>query len=134
MPTEPTFEERLAALEARPEPPTLAVLQRKLEARWQPDASVLLAAGSATLALLKDLVVGTADLSFVASTDSDTTVVQHGLSITPRGVLAISSSAPAFGNIPLCNTWDYDATTFKVNGESKNPFTGTVNIVWIAFG
>lgn len=50
--------DRLAALEAQLAgftlPPTVAVLQRKLEADWQPDAGVLLQAGSVSLEMLAD--------------------------------------------------------------------------------
>ncbi len=132
----PTYMELLERVEKLEESalPSVAVLQRKLEQGWQPDASVLLSAGSATLGLFRDLGVGVASLGFVASTDSGTSIVNHGLEVPPRGVLAISNAAPAFGRIPLCNTWAYGPTTFSINGEVKTAFTGNVNVVWIAFG
>lgn len=124
MSTELTFEERLDALEARAEAPSLAVLKRKLEQTWQPDASVLLG---------QPLARGALDtLTFAAATLSATRTVTHGLGHVPTAVVATAYASPAVDQIPLCNTHNWTATTFNVNAEVDAAYTGTIQFSWIA--
>ncbi len=128
------LETRIAALEAdkiRVKDLPLAALQRQLEQDWQPDAGILLADGSAHLALIGDIEVGVATLSFVAAGSANVTV-QHGLKVVPTKVFVtqINSGGPA----PMLLVVDtITATSFRISGEF-NAGTGSVSlpIAWMA--
>jgi hypothetical protein len=77
---------------------------------------------------------GTAVLTFAAGTNSNTVTVTHDLGTTPTEVVATAHSSPAFGKIPRCNTANFTATTFQINGEITTAHTGDIPVGWIATG
>lgn len=132
-----------AALAGNQLPNTLAILQRKLEQTWQPDASILLQPGSITPELIasafnigpaaSSMRFGTQTLAFTASTNSAAATVTHGLDKTPSVIVAAALNA-SFGNIPNPDFNTVGATTFDMLGEVKTSFTGSVTMMWIALG
>lgn len=77
---------------------------------------------------------GLATLTFTASTNGIGTSVNHGLGKVPVAVAITSQGAPAFGQIPTCDVYSKNASSFSFNGEIKNPYTGTITVSWIALG
>lgn len=78
---------------------------------------------------------GQLTITFTASTNGIGPGAQaHGLGRTPIAIVVTSFGAPAFGNIPLCDVYTFNASTFGCNGESKVAFTGNVVCSWVAIG
>lgn len=102
-------------------PPTLAILQRKLEQNWQPDASVLLQAGSVTDASLRARTVrGAVTAAGVLARGSGFSVVRNS-----AGNYTITY-APAFASTPIV-TYGLGGTASIANlattAESATAFT-----------
>lgn len=136
MSTELTLEERVAALEARAVPPSLAVLKRKLEQTWQPDASVLLADGSASISLLKDLHVGVIDATWPGgSTASDTIDVPHGFDTIPRFAYLVVMNQASVGAHSVWSLWASGLTLvqFQIKTFGSTPANTLVTpCAWLA--
>jgi hypothetical protein len=77
---------------------------------------------------------GTVTLSWSAATVATNVTVPHGLGRLPVVVLATGKDAPATGEVPTCNPNTWTATTFGLNAETKNSWTGSVVVSWIAIG
>lgn len=77
---------------------------------------------------------GTVTLTWTANTASGSVSVAHGLGKTPVVVLATGKDAAVFGQIPSCNPNSYTATTFTMSAETKNSWTGTMTLCWVAIG
>jgi hypothetical protein len=140
--TDPTFADRLAALEGRIGALTLddlplGPLQRKLENDWQPDSAVLLQPNSITLDQLASglkLAVGKSTAVFTASTDSATVTVKHSLGVVPlaAGGFSAVGAVGGFGDIPAFHSFNLTNTSFDVN--ARKPLASTVNVdfYWLA--
>ena len=76
--------------------------------------------------------VGTATMTFTASTEGDVLVISHGLGKTPTNIQITGYDAPAPGNRPIFTLEAIDSSTFEVGGEVASAFTGTVDFYWLA--
>jgi len=72
-------------------------------------------------------------LKWTASFDSAQLEVTHGLGREPKAVVATAYNSPTFEEIPLLNVVGFDATHFKINGETKKSITAEISFSWIAY-
>lgn len=113
----------------------VAALQRRLEQRWQPDATTLLLPSSVTReALAQKFDYGVATVTWPGGVEeSDIATVNHSLGVTPRGVIPGSS----FGLWSAGVTGTYTAGTFQLAVRTLDgtlPLAAaTQTINWIAF-
>lgn len=155
--SEPTVTERLAAIEAELAtfalPRTMATLQRKLEATWQPEAGVLLQPGS----ILPDSMAGVVDsdgkgftlggihvrwgtgtVVWAGGTPFATVAATHGMVSTPTVAVAGDAGGGTMTtNIPVWSSVT-GATTLAVAAETSDASSpaaaATRTFYWIAIG
>jgi hypothetical protein len=125
-----TFEERLAALEKAVAdllwlPKSLASLMRKLERDWQPDAAVLLQAGSVTEDAIADGAVtpikasaakGQATITGTGASFADVTVTDN-LGTSDKYALALHHEGGTYtSDVVICKVQSTatNTTTFRV--------------------
>lgn len=48
-------------------------------------------------------------------------------------VVATARDSPGPGFVPVVNIFNFGEGVFGMNAETRNPFTGSINIQWLAF-
>lgn len=133
--------DRIAALEGAPLNTTIAVLQRKLEQNWNPDAGSVLTPGSIDIGLLDGaLKFGIDTLTWAGGTPrSGNASVLHGLGRTPNGVWFAPTSSVAGSStvfpvmverVSARTTLAFEATA--VTSDESNPAAASVStFAWL---